>query len=235
MNAIVVLNLNNFLPDIARKAFQAAADRWGAEYVELTEPVLLPNGRRVHHFWQKALIPQSTALEPYARVLQLDADVLVMPNCPNPFDAVPEGKIGVVSRIQAHRPVRALIASLTKFAPGCRTFFGLEPYKHETQHLNAGFILYEPKTHASLLRRWVRCGKRARWKGGIVPEQLALSCLLAHRKSPVYWLSAEFNIVGAKTVLRNATGYCYHFCRPRMGTLTELMEWKLKEFEHANV
>ncbi len=212
-DALVVLNTNDFMPEIARKAFKAAASRWACDFVEITEPIT-----GYHHFWDKAAIPLSDHATAYYRVLQLDADMLVAPDCTNPFDLVPLGKFGVVSRVQPHR-------SGFKFHKmAWAKHYNVTPYSVGRQHLNAGFLLYEPTTHQALLRDWQshseRSGKKPRCP---VPEQFVLSCLLA-QTDLAYWLPWQFN--ACRKGWRGpvpADGYIAHFHGPRQAPVARMM------------
>lgn len=213
MNAIAVLNLSNYLPTIARDAFQSAADRWGVKYIEITTPL-----GDCHHFWQKAKIPLSEHVAEFNRVLQLDADMLIAPFCPDPFQLVPEGSFGVVSRVQPHR--RTFPISVQRWA----RHYGVTPYPRAYQHINAGLLLYEPDTHADLLHRWESHAESGRHRPPCeVPEQFVLSCLLAERDSPVYWLPWRFNACRQANGVVPQEAFIAHFHAPRRRPLEHIM------------
>lgn len=213
MNAIAVLNLNNYLPDIGRKAFQAAAERWGVDYVEITEPL-----SSAHHFWQKAQIPLSIHLAKYERVLQLDADMLVSQDCPNPFEIVPENAFGVVSRVQPNRPQRDFRVAYWS------RHYCVPGYRDPKQHLNAGLFLYNQIAHAELLRTWQDRAEPGPDKPKCsLPEQFVLSCLLATGMVPVHWLPWQFNACRAQQWSVPRDCYIAHFHAPRKRPLAEIM------------
>ena len=227
MNAICVLNLNSFLPTQCRASFQAAATRWQCEYIEIREPLA-----QIHHFWIKSLIPTSCYVTRFERVLQLDADVLIRSDCPSPFDLVPPGKIGVVTRVQ----------------PGCRTacrviwqnnkrqadVFGVPIYTDAREHLNAGFILYNVQAHKPIMERWKESGKHGNYANIGCPEQLALSCILAQHKDQTHWLPNDFNRCHGHYQLPERgrmPKYIMHIHRPRIGSLAHhvgLYQWQLQ-------
>ncbi len=212
-SALLVFNTNNFLPDIARRSFVAASTRWGVQYVEITSAISTR-----HFFWDKAFIGTSDYATPFDRVLQLDADTLVAPDCPSPFDLVPLGKFGVVSRVQPHR------SGFRCHVRGWAKYYGVKPYTNGKQHLNAGFLLYEPKTHREFLGEWQSyaepSSKRSKCS---VPEQLVLSCLLA-QTDLAHWLPWRFN------ACRSGWGgpvpgedYIAHFHSPRRLPMEKIM------------
>lgn len=221
MNALCVLNLNNFMPLKVRRSFRHAAVRWHCEFVEVTTPL-----GPWHPFWQKASIPTSPYVRNFDRILQLDCDMLIRNDCPNIFDLVPEDNIGVVSRIQpgSGQPPRME----WKMAPGARAM-GLTPYPKIEHHLNAGLILYSPVRHRALLEAWKAAGSRCHWAivAG-VPEQLALSCLLQSMDVPTTWLPWQYNTLRAGRKAIAPPGamktYVYHFNGPRGRNLQKEVE-----------
>jgi hypothetical protein len=71
---------------------------------------LILNDETVHPFSHFRILKCYDLLEEYDRILSIDTDVLIMPNCPNIFDVVPEDSIGTVledkgSRLQHRRQV----------------------------------------------------------------------------------------------------------------------------------
>jgi hypothetical protein len=210
MNGILVLNLRDFLPAMARRAMLDAARRWRVEYVEITEPLAA-----IHHFWQKTLIPRSRHARPFRRILVLDADLLVGDDCPSPFEAVPPTDFGVVGRRQPHhRPPYV--------GPGEARHFGLQPYPDEGRHLTGGFVLYDPNYHALYLDRWRQAGAFCRWRKAGNSDQGALSCVLHQFSAPVTWLPWQYNAVHATRLQEPA--YVYHFNMPRGQPLRRQME-----------
>jgi hypothetical protein len=220
--ALVVFNINDFMPPIARHHFLAAAERWGCQFVEIVQPL-----SDSHWFWQKASIPTSLYVQPYDRVLQLDADMLVMPDCPNPFDVTPSEAFGVVSRVQPGRPG----FSFNKEQWGA--YYDILPYENAEQHLNAGFLLYRPRDHKALLEEWPTYADPGPWPSPCgVPEQFVLSCLLTHRPIAVHWLPWPFNACRApwkNGIPDNA--YIAHFHGPRHRPLAVQMQAYFRENE----
>lgn len=227
-NALLVMNLNNFMPTAARDSMRDAAQRWGCEYVEITRPLA-----SIPPVWQKTLIPTSTHAAPFDRVLVLDADMLIRSDCPSPFNLVPSDKIGVVSRVQ---PGNTLAERFHRANGRLRApRLGLAPYAREEQHINGGLVLYSPSRHADLLRRWASSGVAARHliKDGL-HEQFALSCLLAESPSLAHFLPMEFNTIRATTVPQAPAGkmatYVYHFTGTRGRGLSQRMaqcQWRV--------
>jgi hypothetical protein len=222
VNAIVVLNLNDYLPPIARQHFMDAAQRWSVQYVEITKPL----ADNLHLFWQKARIAVSEYATHYARVLQLDGDMLVMPHCPSPFDATPAGAFGAVSRIQPHRHFRV---PTQRWA----SRLGVTPYRDEAHHLNAGLLLYQPKEHAEVLAEWQQYAS-ATYQPRIcqMPEQFVLSCLLDNHNVPVHWLPWQFNAlrVGRDGPVPHEA-YIAHLHSPRSTPLQRQMRQHLRHWD----
>lgn len=223
--AIATLNVGGkSLHQKSRASFVDACRRWGCQFVEFTEP-LAP----VHHFWQKAFAPLS--LKGFDRVLQLDADMLIRWNAPSPFDLVPHDHIGVVSSRQFTPPdsdygTAPLTAGdkagiwISKHRDMCIRFWagrmGMAPC-HDEFHLNGGFFLYSPEAHSSLFESLRGVGESAGWSKWRLPEQAALSVLLANGAAPATWLPPSWNVVAARQAIRPQhstgvmNGWIYHF------------------------
>lgn len=223
--ALATLNVGGkSLHPKSRESFLDACRRWGCEFVEFTEPLF-----DCHHFWQKAFAP--LRLAEFDRVLQLDADMLIRWNAPNPFDIVPADHIGVISSRQftppesdyATRPLSAgekagvwISKHRTRCIERWAGRMGMTPC-HDEWHLNGGFFLYSPARHAELFARLREVGERAGWTRWRLPEQAALSVLLANTNTPTTWLGSEWNTVAACQRIRpeHSTGYMqgwiYHF------------------------
>ena len=214
MDAVCVLNIGNFLPAKCRESFQAAAERWQVEYVEITEPL-----GKCHHFWQKAIIPLSCHAARFERVLQLDADMLVADDCPSPFAIVPKNAFGVVSRVQPYRP--ELSFQVQRWA----SHYKVTGYRDPREHINAGFMLYNPNAHADLLRCWQdRAEPGPERPRCSLPEQFVISCLLAERTVPVYWLSWMFNACRQNNGAVPRNCYIAHFHAPRHRPLSVIAD-----------
>ena len=78
--------------------------KWDAtlEYINEPPPVMTDDNKPHYRIMQV-----HDLLDKYDRVLCLDADMLILPNCPNPFDEVPEDKIGTIFEDKGtRRPTR---------------------------------------------------------------------------------------------------------------------------------
>ena len=222
-NAIVTLNIRDFMPACARESFQHAAKRWGCEYIEITEPIA-----PIHHFWIKALIGNSKYVTGIDRILQLDGDILIRSDCPSPFDLVPRENFGVVSRVQPNNPLH----KLRQLGHLSAQLFNLQSYGDEHNHINAGFILYSRMLHQEQLELWRAAGLYSNWTPKLFPEQMALSCVLQQTKVGVTWLPPEWNWLHPQKIKHRNGGmhcYIYHFNRPRHAwrELMEATQWKL--------
>jgi hypothetical protein len=77
---LITLNLNSAMAPCFRESLRAAANRWGGEYVEITEPTLAGD---ISPVWQKAALHRHVA--DGETVIQIDADVLIRFDCPSPI------------------------------------------------------------------------------------------------------------------------------------------------------
>lgn len=72
---------------------QTYADKWGAEFMRLTDGSPSNYGEGRHHY---RIMKLGELLNTYDRILNLDADMIILPSCPNPFDFVNPDKIGTI-------------------------------------------------------------------------------------------------------------------------------------------
>ena len=82
---IAVLDLppRRSLPNV-RASYKAAAKRWGAQVLWITNPL-----HSCHPFWQKMFVCEHVqSLFGSSHVLQLDNDMVIRSDCPSPFDLV---------------------------------------------------------------------------------------------------------------------------------------------------
>lgn len=208
--ALAVLNIGGkSLHPKSRASFMAACARWGCDFKEFTEQI----APRVHHYWQKAFVIER--LQEYDQVLQLDADMLIRSDCPSPFDLVPHDAIGVVSARQCltHAWIRGREVSMAAWAKRLKM-----KKPNDFRHLNGGFILYSPETHAPLFSEWRKIGRRYKFTPKELPEQATLSILVGNTPGlRVVWLPHTFDCVGVNQLSRQdrigsrMKGYIYHF------------------------
>lgn len=222
MNALITFNFRNFMHPKTRESFQAACARWGCEYVEVTQRLRLPDGRSIHHWWQKTLVYDGIAAK-FDRVAVLDADMLIRDDCPSLFDAVPPETFGAVSRIQPGMPKRK--------DPDIDLVFharsqGCEVPKKEL-HLNGGLTVYSPTIHREPLQAWRDAGTKLKWQVNYATDQGALSVVLYRLKTPVTWLPYEFNSLQAAARPTRMATYVYHFTKFRpVHKGIEACEWR---------
>jgi len=122
-NIIVTLEVNQTgnkltdpFDDVCRKARFRYVDKIGCDYFSIKE--------KKHEilFWNKFQVYDIAQTKDYDKVLFMDADVLITPNCPNVFDTIDSG-IGVV------------------MDGWNRNYRGFEVKKREEMDINAGFLL----------------------------------------------------------------------------------------------
>lgn len=227
MNAIIVFNFRNYMHPKARTSMEAAATRWGCDYVELTEELLHPSGKKVHHWWQKTLL-YDTVADKYDRVVVLDGDMLVRDDCPNVFQIVPEDHFGVVSRIQPDCPMPK---EPDKEMGWYAEQLGMERPPREG-HLNGGFVVYTPRSPVlrPVLEAWRKAGEKTDWKVHGGTDQTALSVLLHNMKPPVIWMPWQFNAIRGASRPRKMSAYIYHFTAFRpIHRHIERCEWRVAE------
>lgn len=131
---------------MSEPTFQAVARRHGWDYVALREPVirhrLQRRKARVNLHLEKFQL--GPLLERYERILYVDADVLLMPHCPDVFALVPPGALGVVED-----PAGALMWKRHEEMARMQARLGRLP-EWDRRYFNAG-VLVLSRCHRSLL------------------------------------------------------------------------------------
>lgn len=105
-----------------KKLIVTRADDNVKDWSDITHPIikeyakkvdadfLILNDGTVHPYSHFRILKCYDLFDKYDRILSLDTDILIMPNCPNIFDVVPEDSIGTVledkgSRLQHRRQI----------------------------------------------------------------------------------------------------------------------------------
>jgi hypothetical protein len=214
--AVAVLNVGGrCLHEKSRESIESAASRWGCDFVEIKEKVA-----DVHPFWQKMFLPLH--LEGYDRVLQIDADVLIRSDAPSPFDDCDEGMVGVVQDAQVRHAYRSVTLERVRSRQTAlwSHVSGIQDIS-DSEHINAGFILYSPRRHSDLFQEVRSIGEGFRWFSVGLPEQSCLSLVLAKSPDRREMMPHTWNTVSIISKWRPRFGpgkmksYVYHFnaCR----------------------
>ena len=90
MNAIVTRADNTIkeMTDITHPIMRKYAEKIGADFI------ILNDNKGLHHHYR--ILQLYDLFDEYDRIISMDSDVLLTPDCPNLFEVVPENKIGVV-------------------------------------------------------------------------------------------------------------------------------------------
>lgn len=90
-NAVVTLTIGPFneIARLTHPTLKAYADKIGAEFIVIQERAI---SKTTPH-WEKFQIHH--LLNHYRRIIYIDTDIIVREDCPNLFDIVPEGELGM--------------------------------------------------------------------------------------------------------------------------------------------
>jgi lipopolysaccharide biosynthesis glycosyltransferase len=80
------------MTDISHPIIEKFATKWGANFLHLNHMAECDGNGRFHFRIMKCY----DLYEEYDRILSLDSDVIIAPNCPNLFEVIPEDCIGTV-------------------------------------------------------------------------------------------------------------------------------------------
>lgn len=219
--AVITLNLyGDGMPHNFRESQRAAAERWGAQYVEITRPLF---GWR-EPYWEKLNIDKHAAA--YERVVYLDRDVVVRADCPNLFECVPVEAIGGVSSEQeGHSLLHHIVP---KVQPLCN-ILGVR-LDVTREYLNSGVLVFGPHRHQQVFEAarlvWALTGDHSSWEIG---DQGPISLACRWTATPLCLLPHEFNRCGAQLWDRwtqQMDDFIWHFCGSKNWTHMAETDWR---------
>ena len=178
--------------DKAERLFRATGSYMAeyAAYWNIAFHVIKSSGyATIYPWWAKHEIGR--LLETHDRVMYLDSDTYIMPDCPNLFDVVPEECVGLyphgmpLSRDIFDGEAKAYAAVFGNYHPEAADFY-----------YNAGVGVYS-KIHKPLFNSTVEelneISNRLREKGCCWDEQALLNGRVRDNKFPVYHMDYRFN------------------------------------------
>ena len=138
----------------SRASMQAAAERWGARFVELTEWPIDVSARdpfRAKLHMEQIIASPQVADGRECRVCWLDADVLIRSDAPSVFRVVPEGTLGGVANLQDGLTGVGDYAEWWELAG--RDIPGADrPELDLTRYINGGLMVFGYPQHATVWR-----------------------------------------------------------------------------------
>lgn len=154
------------------------AEKWKAEFIQFAhDPPFLTDDMLPHYRILKA----RELADSYDRILLVDADVLITPDCPDPFWTVPDDCIGTIFEDRGSRKAQryAIIAKIQRQ-------FGEIGWKQG--YSNAGFFMYNPKLHNAI---WDPINKRYWREWGSADVHMMYN--IVKRQMKIYELSFKWN------------------------------------------
>lgn len=215
-HALVVVNHGRFLCANALASLRDAADRWGADYVELRRaaaPGHAPSYERAFYLAR----PQ-----PWDRVCVVDADVLVHHRAPSVFAAAPwADAVYAVPDVYPGRydpetdtRLRAEVHDRWVAAVHARFALDVHPPYVLGRFVNAGLFVAAPAAHTAVftLFRTLAAGLPAAERDNAHYEQALFNYCLAATRTPLEHLPEAWNLISPPEGPMAA--YAYHFTGP---------------------
>ncbi len=113
-----------------------------------------PNMDRKKFYWQRMLIPEKFI--DYDFIVSLDSDIYVNPNSPPiPFEQIPEGKVAAVNERKyfGNYEWRESVQIKCGWERTGKEWYALSgENKDYNDHINGGFVIYQPKYHAKIFK-----------------------------------------------------------------------------------
>jgi len=185
-----------------------AAQRWGAEFVEIRDPIVPWKDP----LWEKLNLDRHLAM--YERVVFVDRDVVISEKCPNLFDIVPPDTFGVVpSEQEGHCFLDNIRHGMD---PICR-LLSIE-MEYTKEYYNSGVMIFNPQLHESVFEFARAIHPLPSHRGWVTIDQGVLSAALKYLQTPVCQLPPTFNRCGAKLWTHwkpEMDDFIWHFCGPK--------------------
>ncbi len=229
---LLTMNLGNFMASKCRDSYRAAADRWGAEYLEVTTPPATGQ----HHYWQKLLLHRHVPDD--CQVFQIDADMLIRFDCPSPFDLVDRSKIGMVGSNPLDPDHGTSNALSCNYWSKELSLPRLDPM---TQHFNSGVQIYSTPQHRKIFEEAHSYGKKIQWREKLWAEETILSLLLHRDHVPMVRLPKLFNQWYCPhkweemTMRHSMSQFIYHFAGPNNRKFLSQVSWRRLDHQHGRV
>lgn len=113
-----------------------------------------PNMDKKKFYWQRMLI--SEKFIDYDFIVSMDSDIFVNPNSPPiPFEQIPEGKVAAVNERKyfGNYEWRESVQIKCGWERTGKEWYALSGENKEyNDHINGGFVIYQPKYHAKIFK-----------------------------------------------------------------------------------
>jgi len=152
-----------------------------------------PNMERKKFYWQRMLIPDK--FSDYDYVVSMDSDIFVNPDSPPiPFGEIPEGKIAAINERKyfGNYEWREKIQVKCGWEKTGKEWYALSgENKNYNDHINAGFVIYQPKYHGKMFKELYENNINNYMKYHQDDQSIISSFLIDNNL--IYWLDERFN------------------------------------------
>lgn len=207
--ALATINFHDVLCRNARQSFEAAARRWGAEFIELTEentPSDIP-----------CQICKTIIFDvaPWAdRVFYVDgSDAIIRGDAPSPFDVCPPDKLGAVEDGEPALPSwsRTLCRQKASWQSINRRLGQVTPFPDF--YFSAGVLILTRDAHERMLKRVLEISRQVGRSSAWWIDQPFFNYAVTELAVPVLKMDATWNLrqpIDARVPLW-MDGYVYHY------------------------
>lgn len=172
--AVVTITIGRNYENLAQMthaSISSYAHRIGAEFVVLLEQLV---GKTSPHYEKFRIF---SMLNQYERIIYLDTDLIVRPDCPNLFEVVPEELFGAVDEGRFQERKEAMISAAQEY--------GIKLDAYDGKYYNSGVMVLS-RQHKELFRK----PEREIWN---FYEQTYLNLMIRKLRIPVFDLPTTFN------------------------------------------
>jgi hypothetical protein len=152
-----------------------------------------PNMDRKKFYWQRMLIPEKFI--DYDFIVSMDSDIFVNPNSPPiPFEDIPEGKVAAINERKyfGNYEWREGVQIKSGWERTGKEWYALSgENKDYNDHINGGFVIYQPKYHAKMFKDLYENNINNYMKYHQDDQSIISSFIIDNNL--VYWLDERYN------------------------------------------
>lgn len=222
---VVTLNIfGDVIHPQSRRSFQHAAQRWGAQYLEITAPIAQDHGysglEDYRGAWAEKLFLDMHL--PDGRYIYVDGDTIINVHAEDPFELVPAGtwawtRNNIPTHAETAEHVRSVLPEWLRLL--ARSGFDCSSLDIDSQYCNTGVLIFDLPSHRCV---WERAREiiratphREQLEEWVISDQAPL-CAAAHLTGiPVRHLPPSYHMFWGHQTERwmpQMRAAIYHFC-----------------------
>jgi len=210
MNTLVTLDINNITCENVKKNHSLLARKWNCDYITIKENFY----ENCYPSWNKFYILENLN---YDRVLFLDSDTIINPECPDPF-VYKDDFIAVkdMHDICLNDPIllsKTIADYITPHFDYLKSVDKSLNNSYIEKFFNTGVMLFTPKIISPLIKKYKNLINTNKLNGTSHREQTLINYII-QKEIDVFYLERKWNVIDPD-ITKPMDGNIYHFTGPR--------------------